>query len=370
MNTASVAGLVAGPFMGPYNASKHAVVALSETLHHEMAMMAPQVKVSVLCPGWVQHADRRQRAQPARARRASDAGRRRGVRAGCCSRSSTTACRPRVAAKVLDAIRAEQFWILPHDDSRAVLGRLRQRAARSRSSIARTPRSARRSEPASPAAATPSRRRARDDRVARRVGAADRPARAARPGCGSSTAARSTSSSTRSSRSRCAARPRSAPPVRTASRSPRTRCAPDAQVRAAAARDRGARPDRGEPRDGRRRARWPRTRRRRRGAALAAAEAARARRRRRATARSARTVPRSFPIGARVLTHCNTGALACVGYGTALGVIRGRGRERARSARVGRRDAAAAPGRAAHDVRARAARHRRDPDRRQRGRRR
>ena len=32
VNTASVAGLVAGPFMGPYNASKHAVVALSETL--------------------------------------------------------------------------------------------------------------------------------------------------------------------------------------------------------------------------------------------------------------------------------------------------------------------------------------------------
>ena len=29
-----------------------------------------------------------------------------------------------------------------------------------------------------------------------------------------------------------------------------------------------------------------------------------------------------LPNGARVLTHCNTGALACVGYGTALGVIR------------------------------------------------
>jgi methylthioribose-1-phosphate isomerase len=29
-----------------------------------------------------------------------------------------------------------------------------------------------------------------------------------------------------------------------------------------------------------------------------------------------------LPAGARVLTHCNTGALACVGYGTALGVIR------------------------------------------------
>jgi methylthioribose-1-phosphate isomerase len=29
-----------------------------------------------------------------------------------------------------------------------------------------------------------------------------------------------------------------------------------------------------------------------------------------------------LPEGARVLTHCNTGSLACVGYGTALGVIR------------------------------------------------
>jgi len=53
VNTGSVAGLVAAPFMGPYNASKHAVVAISETLHHELAMSAPQVKVSVLCPGWV-----------------------------------------------------------------------------------------------------------------------------------------------------------------------------------------------------------------------------------------------------------------------------------------------------------------------------
>ena len=53
VNTASVAGLVAGPFMGPYNASKHAVVALSETLLHELAIVAPHVHVSVLCPGWV-----------------------------------------------------------------------------------------------------------------------------------------------------------------------------------------------------------------------------------------------------------------------------------------------------------------------------
>ena len=29
------------------------------------------------------------------------------------------------------------------------------------------------------------------------------------------------------------------------------------------------------------------------------------------------------PVGGAVLTHCNTGSLACVGYGTALGVVRG-----------------------------------------------
>src|SRR3982074_1217481 len=29
-----------------------------------------------------------------------------------------------------------------------------------------------------------------------------------------------------------------------------------------------------------------------------------------------------IPSGGRVLTHCNAGGLACVGYGTAIGVIR------------------------------------------------
>ena len=40
-----------------------------------------------------------------------------------------------------------------------------------------------------------------------------------------------------------------------------------------------------------------------------------------------------LPAKARVLTHCNTGALACVGYGTALGVIRAAA-EHGRSPRV------------------------------------
>lgn len=53
VNTASVAGLVAGPMMGPYNASKFAVVAISETLRAEMALSDAPIGVSVLCPSWV-----------------------------------------------------------------------------------------------------------------------------------------------------------------------------------------------------------------------------------------------------------------------------------------------------------------------------
>ncbi len=39
--------------MGPYNASKHAVVAVSETLFSELALAQSPVGVSVLCPSWV-----------------------------------------------------------------------------------------------------------------------------------------------------------------------------------------------------------------------------------------------------------------------------------------------------------------------------
>jgi NAD(P)-dependent dehydrogenase (short-subunit alcohol dehydrogenase family) len=53
VNTASMAGMIAGPMMGPYNATKFAVVAISETLSAELAGTAPQIGVSVLCPGLV-----------------------------------------------------------------------------------------------------------------------------------------------------------------------------------------------------------------------------------------------------------------------------------------------------------------------------
>jgi NAD(P)-dependent dehydrogenase (short-subunit alcohol dehydrogenase family) len=53
VNTASVFGVFAGA-LGPYGISKHAVVALSETLHLQLrALGAGHVGVSVLCPGAV-----------------------------------------------------------------------------------------------------------------------------------------------------------------------------------------------------------------------------------------------------------------------------------------------------------------------------
>jgi NAD(P)-dependent dehydrogenase (short-subunit alcohol dehydrogenase family) len=52
VNTASIAGLV--PATGPaYDATKHAVVAITEDLYRAMKMVGLPVGVSVLCPGWV-----------------------------------------------------------------------------------------------------------------------------------------------------------------------------------------------------------------------------------------------------------------------------------------------------------------------------
>jgi NAD(P)-dependent dehydrogenase (short-subunit alcohol dehydrogenase family) len=53
VNVASMAGLVTPPNMGVYNVSKHAVVALTETLYHDLALVNAPVGASVLCPFFV-----------------------------------------------------------------------------------------------------------------------------------------------------------------------------------------------------------------------------------------------------------------------------------------------------------------------------
>jgi NAD(P)-dependent dehydrogenase (short-subunit alcohol dehydrogenase family) len=54
VNTASMGGLMSTPFIGAvYNVSKFGVIAISETLFHEMTLMGSKIGVSVLCPGYV-----------------------------------------------------------------------------------------------------------------------------------------------------------------------------------------------------------------------------------------------------------------------------------------------------------------------------
>ncbi|VXB73721.1 SDR family oxidoreductase [Massilia sp. 9I] len=53
VNTASMAGLLTPPAMGVYNVSKHAVVALSETLYQDLRLVDAPIKASVLCPYFV-----------------------------------------------------------------------------------------------------------------------------------------------------------------------------------------------------------------------------------------------------------------------------------------------------------------------------
>ena len=51
VNTSSIAGLLPNAISIPYGVSKHGVVALTESLYHELQIIGANVKVSVLCPG-------------------------------------------------------------------------------------------------------------------------------------------------------------------------------------------------------------------------------------------------------------------------------------------------------------------------------
>ncbi len=113
VNTASIAGLYPG--IGPtYDASKHAVVALTENLHFYAQTSMLPVGVSVLCPGFVRtnilDSGRNFAGDPAvlerdqigevtftHAKRAIDEGMQPAM----------------VADQVADAIVAGKFWILP-----------------------------------------------------------------------------------------------------------------------------------------------------------------------------------------------------------------------------------------------------------------
>jgi len=117
--TASIAGLAAVPGLGAYNVSKFGVVALMETLHHELAEAGSKVGVSVLCPGNVltriTEADRNRPdalrppggPTPAELTFRSEAGR---------ALAEEGMPPDAVAELVVSAIRQRRFWILTHPE--------------------------------------------------------------------------------------------------------------------------------------------------------------------------------------------------------------------------------------------------------------
>jgi len=121
VNTASIAGLTSHPWMGPYTATKHAVVAISEVLAKELELAKAKVGVSVLCPGFVKtKIASSHRNRPAdEAASAAPAGGGLGqimhqlVDAGV---SPDT-----IAERVVAAIREPRFYILTHAEMKPAI---------------------------------------------------------------------------------------------------------------------------------------------------------------------------------------------------------------------------------------------------------
>ena len=117
VNTASIAGLYPG-FAPAYDASKHAVVAITEGLYSMLNTVGLPIGVSCLCPGWVRtgiiDSDRNWPAELGERPATDPAGEvtRRHV-----SRAIDEGMQPAaVADRVIDAVRTNRYWVFPHVD--------------------------------------------------------------------------------------------------------------------------------------------------------------------------------------------------------------------------------------------------------------
>jgi NAD(P)-dependent dehydrogenase (short-subunit alcohol dehydrogenase family) len=116
VNTASMAGLLTPPNMGVYNVSKHAVVALTETLYQDLHLVSDQIGASVLCPYFVPtgiHQSERNRpeqmpaSQPTPSQLIGQAMMDKAVTSGKVTAAD-------VAQLVFDALADDQFYVFSH----------------------------------------------------------------------------------------------------------------------------------------------------------------------------------------------------------------------------------------------------------------
>jgi NAD(P)-dependent dehydrogenase (short-subunit alcohol dehydrogenase family) len=117
VNTASMAGMVSPPGMEPYTASKFAVVAMSEGWAAQLAGQG--IGVSILCPGFVKtriHESRRNRTGaygPDEREPSFDAALSSPVLTGISTEP--------VAARVVEAVKANELYIFTHPEMRAAV---------------------------------------------------------------------------------------------------------------------------------------------------------------------------------------------------------------------------------------------------------
>ena len=118
VNTASMAGVSAGPSLGAYMTSKHAVVGLSEGLAADLAIAAPGVGVTVVCPGQmltnIVTADRNRPESLAGADRMFDEAELRAVTEWMASVSGPDMTADAAAAAVIDGIEANRLHVAPN----------------------------------------------------------------------------------------------------------------------------------------------------------------------------------------------------------------------------------------------------------------
>jgi NAD(P)-dependent dehydrogenase (short-subunit alcohol dehydrogenase family) len=117
VNTASIAGLTSTPFMGPYTATKHAVVSLSECLAKELDLAKAKVGVSVLCPGFVKtRIAQSHRNRPGEQQKVGDnplAQKFSGVLQQLVDSGQSA---DKIADDVVRAVRDSRFYILTHSE--------------------------------------------------------------------------------------------------------------------------------------------------------------------------------------------------------------------------------------------------------------
>jgi len=117
VNTGSVAGLTSNPFMSIYNVTKHAVVTLSETLQKELTLAGAQVRVSVLCPGFVNtRILDAERNRPVALQNAVATERHPTFEEMASAALAAGLPPAQVAAQVVDAVKTDRFYILTHPE--------------------------------------------------------------------------------------------------------------------------------------------------------------------------------------------------------------------------------------------------------------